>query len=131
LPGVFDRLLAGRRRRRAQELLDLGNPVGLDFDFRDAGPVPLFVLSAPAGPTLVMKIIDLKPVGTGGAGFPERRPVGVRNVIDGCRSVARIAADAGYDHLRISGQRRSHRRNRLQTLEFDLAELRGERRRRG
>lgn len=117
---MLDRLFAARRRRRAEELIDLGNPVGLDFDFPDSAPVHLDVLFLAEGSTLVMKIVDLKPVGTGEDGVPEVRPVGVKNVLDCRHIVERIAADAGYERLRITGLRRSRRRNRFQTVDVDL-----------
>ena len=109
-----------RRRRRATKFIDLGNLVGLDFHVA-GGRYHLDARFTAEGDALTMHVVNLQPVEALATGVSVRRPIGIREVRRCQETVAGIAADAGYQHLRVVGRRRNHRRDHTQVFDIDLA----------
>jgi hypothetical protein len=124
---VFERLRADWRRGRALKQLRLGERQYWEWDSKtSAGTLCGNLRFDAEGDVLVLTFYEIWPKESETAGITGRNAVPRADLgLTGARAfveiVSGLAADLGYDRLRIRGQRTRLRRKKMQSVDFDLS----------
>jgi hypothetical protein len=92
------------RRFSARRYLELGKQIALDFE-SPIGPVQVVATFVDQGETLEMRLTSIYSHAFLQSQGKDRPEVGIVEMLRGLDKIGRLAADAGFRRLRITGTR--------------------------
>jgi hypothetical protein len=105
MPGSFSPSLRQRwRRLRARRFLEFGKQMTLDFE-SPIGPVQVVATFVDEGETVEMRVTSIYSQAFLQSHGRDRPEPGIREVLKGLDTIGRLAAEAGFRRLRITGRR--------------------------